>query len=58
MLVPLNMMLRCQELATGDQFQNANSGDESLGTIYWASGHELHKALNIITTDSYKNSAR
>lgn len=26
-LVPLNMMFRCQELTTGDQFQNADSGD-------------------------------
>lgn len=58
MLVPLNMMLRCQELGTDDQFQNADSGNELLGTIYWASGHELHKALNIIITDLYKNSAR
>lgn len=52
------MMLWCQELAADDQFQNADSGDELLGTIYWVSGHELHKALNIIVTDSYKNSAR
>ena len=52
------MMLWCQELAADDQFQNADSGDELLGTTYWVSGHELHKALNIIVTDSYKNSAR